>query len=179
MRPAGGGGTGSGGGISLSGAAAATAAAAGGRDLRDFVVYDFDFGGVSDSADAACLKSVPFIAVGDSVRCESIPPEPPPPPRAPGFGENIADAVMDIGGDGDPRDRLRRRGESSGGAVPLGLGEKIADAVMATGEVASPAAEKGCNIFAAEPIEGGAAHTRTHVRGVRSAETERERECWG
>ena len=147
VRPAGGGGTGSGGGISLGG----TAAAGGWCDLRFFLVCGFDFGGVSDSADAACLKSVPFIAAGDSVRCESLPLPPPPPQCAPGFGENIAEAVMDMGGAGDPKDRFRSRGESSGGAVPLGLGEKMADAVIATGEVASPAAENGRNIFAAEP----------------------------
>lgn len=164
MRLAGGGGTGSGGGISLGG----TAAAGGGCDLRFFLVGGFDFGGVSDSADAACLKSVPFIAVGDSVRCESpsVPPPPPPPPPlpccAPVFGENIAEAVMDRGGAGDPKDRLRSRGESSGGAVPLGLGEKIADAVIATGEVASSAAENGRNIFAAEPALGEKDANITH-----------------
>lgn len=120
---------------------------------------------MSGSADAACLRSVPFIAVGDSVRCESTPPATPP-PCAPGFGENIADAVMDIGGAGEPKDRLRRRGESSGGAVPLGLGEKMADAVIATGEVTSPA-ESGRNIFAAEPVRIGyaARGERVGMRG--------------
>lgn len=162
MRPAGGGGTGSGGGISLGG----TAAAGGGRDLRFFLVGGFNFGGVSDSADAACLRSVPFIAVGDSARCENTSPLAPPPPPlrcASGFGENMAEAVMDGGGAGDPNDRLRSRGESNGGAVPLGSGEKMADAVIATGEVASPTAENGRNIFAAEPTqEKGPTHTHTH-----------------
>lgn len=154
MRPAGGGGTGSGGGISLVGGAAL----AGGGVRRDFL--GLDFGGESDSAEAACLRSVPLIAAGDSVRCDSAPP--PTPPRCPpGFGEKIAEAVMDIGGAGEPRDRLRRRGESSGGAVPLGFGEKMADAVMATGEVASPAAAKGRNIFAADPVQS--THTRKHI----------------
>lgn len=158
MRPAGGGGTGSGGGISLVGAAAA-----GGSVRRDFL--GLDFGGESDSAEAACLRSVPLIAAGDSVRCDSTPP--PTPPRCPpGFGEKIAEAVMDIGGAGEPRDRLRRRGESSGGAVPLGFGEKIADAVMATGEVASPAAENGRNIFAADPVQEGIwTHVKTRMGG--------------
>lgn len=95
-----------------------------------------------DSADAACRRSVPFMAVGDSVRCESTAP--------PGFGENIADAVIDNGGVGEPKDRFRRRGESSGGALPLGLGENIADAVIATGEDAS-ADENGRANFPAEP----------------------------
>lgn len=164
VRPAGGGGTGSGGGISLGG----TAAVGGWCDLRFFLECGFDFGGVSDSADAACLRSVPLIAAGDSVRCESLPPPPlpPPPPRCdPGFGENIAEAVMDMGGAGDPKDRLRSRGESSGGAVPLGLGEKMADAVIATGEVASPAAENGRNIFAAEPALEDRTHTHMHTHG--------------
>lgn len=116
---------------------------------------------MSDSADAACLKSVPLIAAGDSVRCESPPPPPPLPLRCtPGFGENIAEAVMDMGGAGDPKDRLRSSGDSIGGAVPLGLGEKMADAVIATGEVASPAAENGRNIFAAEPALGERIHTQ-------------------
>lgn len=84
------------------------------------------------------------------MRCESMPPA--TPPCAPGFGENMADAVMDIGGAGEPKDRLRSRGESSGGAVPLGLGEKMADAVIATGEVTSPA-ESGRNIFAADAVQ--------------------------
>ena len=80
--------------------------------------------------------------------CESL--SPPPPRWAPRFGENIAEAVMDMGGTGDRKDRLRGRGESSGGAVPLGMGEKMVDAVIATGEVSSPAAENGHNIYNTE-----------------------------
>lgn len=121
--------------------------AGGGSDLRVFFAGGFDFGGVSDSAEAACRRSVPFIAAGDSVRCESMRSPPPP-----GFGENMADAVIDIGGVGDPNDRLRRKGESRGGAVPLGFGEKMADAIIGTGDWASPDKIE-CGIFPIEPAK--------------------------
>lgn len=111
------------------------------------------------AADAACRRSVPFMAFGDSVRCESTAPPPG------GWGENIADAVIDIGGVGEPKDRLRRRGESSGGANPLGLGENIADAVIATGEEASTD-ENGREVCPTEPAEaGGVGGERGRARG--------------
>lgn len=72
---------------------------------------------------------------------------------------------MDIGGDGEPKDLLRRSGESMGGANPLGLGEKMAG-VIVTGEVASPAAVKGRNILAAEPGWGGMKKTHVHCGDV-------------
>lgn len=135
----GGGGTGSGGGISLGGAGVVD-------DLRTFLAGGLDVGGESDSADAACRKSVPFIAAGDSARCEKTAAQLLPL----GFGENIADAVIFMGGVGEPKDRLRRRGESRGGTVPRGFGENIADAIMDTGEEIS-IDENALEAFTDEP----------------------------
>ena len=101
---------------------------------------------MSDSAEATSRKSVPLIAAGDSAKYDSASPPAP--------GEKIADAVIDSGGAGDPKDRLRSNGDSRGGPVPLGFGENIAEAVIATGEEASPG-ENGRDIFPSEPADGG------------------------
>lgn len=115
----------------------------GGRDLRVFLTCGFNSTG--ESADAACRKSVGFIAVeGDSCREWERTPRP-------GFGEKIAEAVMLMGGDGEPRARLSIIGESKAGDDPLGLGENIADAVISTGD---PSAENEREPFPDVPLQG-------------------------
>lgn len=89
---------------------------------------------------------MPLIAVGDSAKYDNNPLS------VLGLGENIADAVIDSGGTGEPRDRLRSNGDSRGGPVTLGLGENMDDDVIAPGEEASPE-ENGRDTFPSGSVD--------------------------